>query len=144
MTLGAIWSFVETSGAGLLSFVITMVLARLLGPEHFGVVAIAYAIVAVTQPLVRSGFPTAIIQRYELSQEHISTAFWLTILLGCVLAVSLFSAAPWIAALYDLPLLTPVIRLLSADGRGLGEISGLDLLRRIHVFRRRLCRSLAV
>jgi Polysaccharide biosynthesis protein len=67
MTLGAIWSFVETSGAGLLSFVITMVLARLLGPEHFGVVAIAYAIVAVTQPLFRSGFPTAIIQRYQLS-----------------------------------------------------------------------------
>jgi polysaccharide transporter, PST family len=113
MTLGAIWSFVETSGAGLLSFVITMVLARLLGPEHFGVVAIAYAIVAVTQPLVRSGFPTAIIQRYQLSQEHISTAFWLTMLLGCVLAVSLFSAAPWIATFYDLPLLTPVIRLLS-------------------------------
>jgi arylsulfatase A-like enzyme len=56
MTLGAIWSFLETSGAGLLSFVITMVLARLLGPEHFGVVAIAYAIVAVTQPLVRSSW----------------------------------------------------------------------------------------
>jgi polysaccharide transporter, PST family len=113
MTFGAIWSFVETSGAGLLSFVVTTVLARLLGPEGFGVVAIAYAIVVITQPLVDFGLSTAIVQRYQLSQEHISTAFWLTSLVGCVLAVSLFSAAPWIAALYDLPLLTPVIQLLS-------------------------------
>jgi polysaccharide transporter, PST family len=104
MALGAIWSF---------SFVVTTVLARLLGPEGFGVVAIAYAIVVIAQPLVDIGLSTAIVQRYDLSQEHISTAFWLTSLLSGVLAVSLFSAAPWIAALYDLPLLTPVIQLLS-------------------------------
>jgi O-antigen/teichoic acid export membrane protein len=57
MALGAIWSFVETSGAGLLSFVVTTVLARLLGPEGFGVVAIAYAIVVIAQPWSISAFP---------------------------------------------------------------------------------------
>jgi O-antigen/teichoic acid export membrane protein len=113
MTFGAIWSFIETSGARLLSFIVITMLARLLGPEGFGVVAIAYAIIAITESLVGFGLPTAIVQRYQLSQEHISTAFWLTSLLSCVLAVSLFSAAPWIASLYDLPLLTPVIQLLS-------------------------------
>jgi O-antigen/teichoic acid export membrane protein len=107
------------SGARLLQqagqFGAIVVLARLLSPEHFGIVAIAAAAVAFLALLAEFGFGAALVQRPVLNEDHLSTAFWAALLSGALLATIAFAAAPMLAAFMGEPVLVPVTRVLSGS-----------------------------
>jgi len=88
-------------------------LARMLFPEQFGLIAMLTIFIALARSFVTSGFGSALIQKKEITHEDKCSVFYFNIVLSVVLAGLLCLAAPWIAAFYGAPLLTPLTRVLS-------------------------------
>ena len=110
---GVFWTAIQSIGVRVFSLLVFVVLARLLTPSDFGLLAMAGVFVVLGDALVAQGFGTAITQRENLEPEHESTAFWTNFFLGLALGALLWVAAPLIAHIYGQTALTPVIRWLS-------------------------------
>lgn len=110
---GVVWSAVNTYGNVVLSFVVFLVLARLLSPTEFGLVAIASVFVDLVLIVSRGGLPEAVVQRPALEEEFADTAFWLSTTVGALLSVILVLVAPVISNLFTLPELQPVLMALA-------------------------------
>lgn len=103
------WAYVQTGGRMVASLVISLVLARLLGPESFGVIAMAAVYVFFVETLVRQGLSAAIIQRPELRRSHLDTAFWLIVGATLLLIPVTIALSGWWAELNATPELAPII-----------------------------------
>ncbi|MBW2189459.1 MAG: lipopolysaccharide biosynthesis protein [Deltaproteobacteria bacterium] len=111
---GVFWTVIQSVGGRGLSLAVFVILARLLTPADFGLVAMAGVFIALLEVLVRQGFSTAITQREHLEPAHESTAFWTNIVLSALMGAALWASAGWVAKLYHAPDLAPVVRWLSA------------------------------
>ncbi|PAP75959.1 lipopolysaccharide biosynthesis protein [Rubrivirga marina] len=110
---GVLWSALEKWGGKLFSLLVFLLLARLLSPEDFGLVALAGVFVTFAQVVVAQGLAEAIIQRDELERGHLETAFWINVATGlAATALTLLLAKP-IAAGLGTPALEPILRALS-------------------------------
>lgn len=110
---GSRWTAVQFGGARLATVLVFLVLARLLSPESFGVVAIATVFVALLQILVEGGFSLALIQREHLERGHVDTVFWTSVATGFLLSGGLALVAAPLAAAYDEPQLAEIIPVLA-------------------------------
>lgn len=90
-----------------------MVLARLLGPKDFGLVGMVTAFTGVLGLFRDFGLSTATVQRLNVSEEQVSTLFWVNVLVGAILTVLSLAAAPLVAAFYHEPSLLPVTAALA-------------------------------
>jgi O-antigen/teichoic acid export membrane protein len=97
-----------------LRLVTLMILARLLEPNDFGLVGMVTAFTGVLSLFRDFGLSSAAIQRDKVSEEQVSTLFWINLLVGVVLAFLAVAMAPAIAALYHEPRLIPVAAVLAA------------------------------
>ena len=97
-------------GIGLLS---TLILARLLVPSDFGLVAMASSIVALTELMGAFGFDTALIQRQDARREHYDTAWTFGVLFGVAIALVLVLVANPAADFYHEPRLELIIPILA-------------------------------
>jgi O-antigen/teichoic acid export membrane protein len=111
--IGVFWSAVQSWGRQIVSLVVFAVLARLLGPEVFGQIALASIFLAFIETFLDQGFSIALIQRQKLEAEHLNSAFWANIVLGVIMMLSSIASAELIASLFKQPDLTPIIRWLS-------------------------------
>lgn len=112
---GAFWSFAERFGQQGVQFLIWIILARLLEPKDFGVLAMIMIFSALAQSVIESGFGMALIQKQDATHTDESTVFWFNIVVGVVMAGALYSAAPLIAEFYNTPLLTPITQVFSLN-----------------------------
>lgn len=96
-----------------LQFVAMIVLARLLVPADFGLVAMLALFTAVAMVLVDGGFSAALIQRQDVDHVDESTVFWCNLCIAAVVSLGLFAMAPAIAAFYGIPVLAPLTRVMS-------------------------------
>ena len=110
---GVIWSVIQSWGSRVVSLVVFFLLARLLDPEAFGLVALAGIFVTFMEVFIDQGFSTAIIQRHELEVEHLDTAFWINIGIGLLLTVFGITVAGLVANFFGQPQLTLIIQWLS-------------------------------
>ncbi len=110
---GIFWSLLETSGQQGIQFIISIILARLLLPEEFGLVAMLAIFTAVSRTLVDSGFSQALIQKQNVTYVDECSVFYFNIFLGIVMTSALYFVAPWIAIFYETPILVPLTRLMS-------------------------------
>lgn len=108
-----LWSGLQRFSQQGIQLVIRLVLARLLGPGAFGIVAMLAVFRGMSQALIDSGFSNALIQQKEVSQKDISTAFYTNLLIGIVMAGVFYLTAPWIAEFYAQPELIPLARFFS-------------------------------
>jgi O-antigen/teichoic acid export membrane protein len=92
-----------------------MILARLLDPKDFGLVAMATVVVGVFSLFKDAGLSAATIQWDTISHRQMSTLFWLDVLIGLVLSIGLITIAPIVANFYHEPRLTWVMTALAAD-----------------------------
>ena len=114
----------------------TYVLAAILGPHEFGLVALGLAFVELVQVVVEQGISTAIIQRERLEDEHLDSAFWLSLVWCLLLTGATVAASGWWARANDAPELRNVIIVLSASVLIVGlMIVPLSLLQREVRFR---------
>lgn len=110
--VGLLWVALDKLGASAANFVITVLLARLLFPEDFGLVAMAMVFLEISSVFVESGFSTALIREREITPADRSTAFLFNVAAAMLLYAVLFACAPLIAGLYGVPALVPVVRVM--------------------------------
>lgn len=106
------WRFMERCGAQVVSFVVSIILARILEPELYGMIALVLVITSILQVFVDSGMANALIQKKDTDDIDYSTVFYFNVAFCLVLYALLFIAAPYISRIYDMGNLTPVIRVL--------------------------------
>ena len=107
-----IWRFMERGGSQLVSFIVSIVLARILEPVMYGTVSKVTVITAILLVFVDSGMANALIQKKEPDDLDFSSVFWFNMGFCLLLYTALFLLAPWIAAFYKEPGLTPIVRVL--------------------------------
>lgn len=108
-----IWRFLERCGAQGVTFIVSVVLARLLDPSLYGTVALVTVFIAILQVFVDSGMGNALIQKKDADDLDFSSVFYFNFSVCLLLYICMFFAAPLIAAFYNMPDLTPVVRVLS-------------------------------
>jgi len=109
------WSFLERMGQQGIQFFISIILARLLLPEEFGLIAMLTIFMAIAQSFINSGFGQALIQKQDVTHIDECSIFYFNIFVGILAAACLCLAAPRIAAFYNQPLLTPLTYALSLN-----------------------------
>lgn len=108
-----IWKFLERIGTQGVQFIVAIVLARLLSPADFGLIALVTVFVTIANVFVQSGLNTALIQKKNADNLDFSTVFYSCLALAVLLYLGLFFGAPIIAQFYNNQVeLIPVIRVL--------------------------------
>lgn len=110
---GIWWSTIERFAVQTVSFILGLIIARLLSPSDYGVIAMLAVFIAISQTFVDSGFSTALVRKIDRSESDNSTVFYFNIVVGLAVYVVMFFAAPFIAEFYQTPLLTQVTRVVS-------------------------------
>ena len=106
------WAFFSNTWTKIISFIISILLARLLEPEEFGVVGITLAIIAILKTISNLGFSSALIQVKKIEKGMYSTVFWFNIICSLVLYFLLFILANSISVYFEINELTLLIRIL--------------------------------
>ena len=110
---GVLWTVTQAWGSRLMTIVVFAVLGRQLDASAFGVMAMAVAVVEFGRLLVDQGFSRNIVQRQDVDDGHLDTAFWTALLTGIALTALAVLLSPVVAAGFDEPDLTSVLRVLS-------------------------------
>ena len=106
-----LWRFLERFGAQGVTFIVSLVLARILDPQTYGAVAIITVIISILQVFVDSGFGTALIQKKESDDLDFSTVFYFNLFLSSFLYLCLFFSSPFIASFFDISSLSLLVRI---------------------------------
>ncbi len=109
---GLIWSYAERFLAQGIGLIVSIILARVLSPSDYGVIAIVMIIITVLDVFVSGGLGSALIQKKDSDELDFSTAFYSGLLISCLSYVLLALAAPLIADFYNMEQLTLLIRVL--------------------------------
>lgn len=109
---GVSWSFIDNLAGSGISFLVGIVLARLLTPAEFGILGMIAIFIAVSNSLIDSGFSSALIRKTDASETDYNTVFYFNLLFGLILYFLLFISAPAISHFFRQPLLIPVTRVM--------------------------------
>lgn len=120
-----LWRLAERCGAQGVSFIVSLILARLLLPEAYGVISLITVFTSILNLFIDSGFKNALIQKKDADQLDYSTVFYFNIVMGVLLYGIMFAAAPLIADFYDRPYMVPYIRAMALT-LILGGINGVQ------------------
>lgn len=112
---GVIWSSIDRFTTQGISFVFSMLIARLLLPSDYGVVAMLGIFMAVAQCFIDSGFGTALIRKKDRTETDFCTVFYFNIVVSCFFYGLLWLASPYIAQFYDMPLLESVTKVVGLN-----------------------------
>ena len=107
---GMVWSGLGFGAQGIGQFLVVIVFARYLTKSDNGVVAAALIVIALGQLFTEAGFGPAVVQREDLTDEHIRSAFALSLLTGALMTVVIYLGAPFIADFFHDPAVAPVMR----------------------------------
>ena len=110
---GFFWRFAERCGVQLISAVVSILLARILTPDEYGKVALVTVFNNIMYVLLDCGIGTALVQKKEVDELDYSSAFFFSIVISFVLYGGMFVAAPYLAAFYNDPSMTPIFRGIS-------------------------------
>lgn len=129
-----LWRFFERCGAQVVTLVVSIVLARLLDPEVYGVLALVTVFITILQAFVDSGLGNALIQKKDADDLDFSSVFYFNMGICLLLYALMFVAAPFIARFYEIDELTAVVRVLSLTL----IISGIKNIQQAYISRKLL------
>lgn len=107
-----LWKFFERISVQLITFIVTIVLARLLTPREYGAIALVLVFVNVANVIVEGGLSTALIQKKNSDQLDFSTIFYTTLVVASLFYGILYLCSPYIAIFYKNETLEPVVKVL--------------------------------
>lgn len=107
------WKLMERFGVQGAQFVLQIVLARLLTPEHYGILSLMAVFTTLANVFVQNGFNTALIQSKDVDDDDYSSVFWVSLLIACGIYTILYLCAPLIASFYDMPDIIRPFRVLA-------------------------------
>lgn len=129
-----VWRFLERCGAQGVTLVVSVVLARLLDPHTYGMIALVTVFTSIMQVFVDSGMGNALIQKKDADDLDFSSVFWFNLLMCTMLYILMVIIAPFIADFYKIPELIPIVRVLSL----ILVISGIKNVQQAYVSRNML------
>lgn len=107
------WRLMERSGAQIVTFIVSIVLARILMPEDYGIISLVVVFTSILQVFVDSGLGTALIQKKDADDLDFSSVFYFNFVVCIILYIVMFIVAPYISLFYGDAMLTPIIRVMS-------------------------------
>lgn len=131
---GLFWSYGERIMAQLVSLVVSIVLARLLDPENYGVISIVMIFITFCDAIVSGGFGNAIVQKKDADELDVNTMLCCSVATSFLLYLIIFCAAPFIADFYEMDIIRSILRVLGL--RLL--ISGVNSIQRAWIQKRML------
>lgn len=115
ITSNMIWHFAEKWGCQIVSFVITIIIARLLDPSSYGVVAMVNAFTQIFTVFIDAGLGNALIQKKDVDNKDYSVALYANIVLCVLIYLIIYIASPYLAKYYDEESLTLLLRVSSVS-----------------------------
>ena len=122
---GVFWSSLDRFSTQGIQFVFGILIARLLLPSDFGVIAMLNIFMAVAGTFIDSGFSSALVRKLDRTQTDYSTVFYFNIAVACLAYAGLWLAAPYIAVFYNIPLLESVTKVVGLN-LIIGAFSGIQ------------------
>ena len=113
MTKALLWKLLERFGVQGVQFILQIILARLLTPEHYGVLAIMIIFTTLANVFIQNGFNTALIQNKDVTEEDYSSVLWVSLGVAGILYGIIFFCAPFIASFYEMPEIVKPFRVLA-------------------------------
>lgn len=110
---GSFWKLLEVVITKGISFVITIILARLLAPEDYGIIEITTIFIAFSDIFIQAGFTPALIRKQRVDDADYSSVFTISLMFATLIYLIIFIAAPYIAAFYDEEKLIAVLRVIA-------------------------------
>lgn len=108
-----IWRFAERCGAQLVTFIVSIVLARILTPSDYGTIALVTVFITILQVFIDSGLSTALIQKKDADDLDFSSVFYFNFVICIILYLIMFVSAPLIADFYKESSLVSIVRVIS-------------------------------
>lgn len=109
---GAKWSFIDNIANLGVTFLVGLVLARLLTPAEYGIMAMIAIFIAISTSIVDSGFSNALIRKVRIERIDYNTVFFFNLVVSIALYAILYAVAPTISVFFKEPVLTDVLRVL--------------------------------
>ncbi|MCM1047903.1 MAG: lipopolysaccharide biosynthesis protein [Clostridiales bacterium] len=109
---GFFWNYAERITAQLVSLIVSVILARLLEPEHYGVVSIVMIFISVGDVFVTGGFGNALVQKKDAEEIDFNTVLICSGVMSLFVYIVIFLAAPYIAIFYGMPAIKTLLRVL--------------------------------
>ncbi len=130
---GVLWTVVETFTTKFGTFLVTLLLARLLTPDDYGTVALLTLIVNMSSVLIDCGLGMALVQKKNATDVDFDSVFWIGLGVSVIIYLILFLGASWVADFYARPELIPLLRVLALTliVNVYGGIQGAELQRRL-------------
>ena len=110
---GFFWKLLERFGVQGVQFILQIILARLLDPEHYGVLSLMVIFTTLANVFVQNGFNTSLIQNKYVDEEDYSSVFWVSLCIAGILYAALYFSAPLIAVFYDMSSIITPFRVLA-------------------------------
>lgn len=110
---GLIWKYSERMIAQIVTLIVSVILARILSPDEYSVVAIITVFITFANVFVTSGMGTSLVQKKTADEKDFSTIFIANIVFSMILYLILFFTAPFIASYYEMPILCPTLRVMA-------------------------------
>lgn len=110
---GVLWRIGEQGGNQIIQLALSIILARLIAPEQFGMIAMLSVFTAIANVFINSGLSNALIRKNDRTQIDCSTVYWYNIAMSIGCYALLFFTSPLIAAFYEMPELCAVLRVSS-------------------------------
>jgi len=110
---GLIWKFSENFGTQFINFIIQIVLARILLPEDYGIIAVAAVFIMIAQVFIQTGFSSVLIQKKEINDLETSTIFHAGVWFSLLIYGVIFFMSPFVEAFYETPHLSWILRIQS-------------------------------
>jgi len=107
---GVFWSFIQSFGTQSVSFVSSIILARLLLPEEFGLIAMITVFMGIGNALLNAGLGESLIRTKDPTEDDYSTVFYFNLVGSLIVYAIIYFSAPWIANFYKQPLLIDIVR----------------------------------
>lgn len=109
------WAGIEKMLTMGVQFIVSIVLARLLSPSDYGIIAMLNVFVQIAGEFISCGFENALIRKQDCTSKDFNTAFIFNVIVGIVSYVILFISAPFISDFYNMEILCPVLRVCSVS-----------------------------
>jgi O-antigen/teichoic acid export membrane protein len=110
---GLLWKLLERFGVQGSQFVLQLVLARILDPDHYGVLSLMVIFTTLANVFIQTGFNTALIRTKDVTEEDYSSVFWVSLGIAGLLYGAIFLCAPMIGGFYQMPDIVAPLRVMA-------------------------------
>lgn len=109
---GVAWSFADNIASSGITFLVGLILARLLSPDEYGIMAIITIFIAISNSIVDSGFSNALIRKTNIKSVDYNTVFYFNLVVSFILYLTLYISSPAIGSFFKEPILVELTRII--------------------------------